>query len=199
MSIGSTRISNVSIVNVAHEKKQEGCISKYKYERWTCQSTKTKITTCTVTWWWWGCVCNKCNWQICCQITCFAKHMLSYICSYVWCNPIINADRRNWRCQYTRRHAQHRKCSCFDKDEIAKRVGCNQEEETTGNTMYKKVQSSYRTRKILSFKASPILPMESWRWHNINIPKLSWLLHQQTAYHTSKCTQIQWKTVWHLT
>ena len=33
MSIGGTIISNVSIVNVAHEEKQEGCISKYKYER----------------------------------------------------------------------------------------------------------------------------------------------------------------------
>ena len=33
MSIRSTRISNASIVNVANEKKQEGCISKYKYER----------------------------------------------------------------------------------------------------------------------------------------------------------------------
>ena len=32
MSIGGTRISNASVVNVAHEKRQEGCISKYKYE-----------------------------------------------------------------------------------------------------------------------------------------------------------------------
>ena len=32
-SIRSTQISNVSIVNVAHEKKQKGCISKYQYER----------------------------------------------------------------------------------------------------------------------------------------------------------------------
>ena len=47
-----TRISNVSVVNVANEK-QEGCISWYKYERWTCESTKTKVTTHTVTWWWW--------------------------------------------------------------------------------------------------------------------------------------------------
>ena len=44
---------------------------------------------------------------------------------------------------------------------IAKRVGCNQEEETTGNTMYQKIQSPYRTRKILPCKAPPILPMES--------------------------------------
>ena len=48
-----------------------------------------------------------------------------------------------------------------DKDKIAKRVGCNQEEETTGNTMYQKIQSPYRTRKILPCKAPPILPMES--------------------------------------
>ena len=60
-----------------------------------------------------------------------------------------------------RRHAQHRKSSSFDEEEIAKRVGCNQEEETTGNTMYKKVQNPYRTRKILPFKAPPILPIES--------------------------------------
>ena len=24
-----------------------------QYERWTCQSTKAKVTTCIVTWWWW--------------------------------------------------------------------------------------------------------------------------------------------------
>ena len=52
------------------------------------------------------------------------------------------------------------KCSCFDKDEITKRMRCHQEEETAGTTMYKRVQNPYRTRKILSFKASPILPME---------------------------------------
>ena len=28
-------------------------------------------------------------------------------------------------------------CSCFDKDEIAKRIRCHQEEETAGNTTYK--------------------------------------------------------------
>ena len=39
----------------------------------------------------------------------------------------------------------------------------NQEEETTGNTMYQKIQSSYRTRKILPCKAPPILPMETRR------------------------------------
>ena len=33
VSIGSTRISNVSVVNVANEEKQEGCISEYKDER----------------------------------------------------------------------------------------------------------------------------------------------------------------------
>ena len=32
MSIRSTRICNVSIVNVANEKKQKSCISRYKYE-----------------------------------------------------------------------------------------------------------------------------------------------------------------------
>ena len=32
--------------------------------------------------------------------------------------------------------------------------------ETAGNITYKKVQNPYRTRKILSFKASPLLPME---------------------------------------
>ena len=104
-----------------------------------------------------------------------------------------------WGCQYRRRHTQHRKCSFFDKDEIVKRIGCNQEEKTAGNTTYKKVQSPYRTRKILSFKASHLLLMESWRWHNINIPKLSWLIHQQTPYHTSECTEIQWRlcSIWH--
>ena len=33
VSIGGTRISNASVVNVDHEEKQEGCINKYKYER----------------------------------------------------------------------------------------------------------------------------------------------------------------------
>ena len=51
-------------------------------------------------------------------------------------------------------------CSCFDKDEITKRIRCHQEEETAGNTTYKKVQNPYRTRKMLSFKATPLLPME---------------------------------------
>ena len=41
--------------------------------------------------------------------------------------------------------------------------GYNQEEETPGNTMYQKIQSSYRTRKILPCKAPPILPMETRR------------------------------------
>ena len=48
----------------------------------------------------------------------------------------------------------------LDKDEIAKRIRCHQEEETAGNTTYKKVQNPHRTRKILSFKASPLLTME---------------------------------------
>ena len=47
------------------------------------------------------------------------------------------------------------------KMKLQKGVGCNQEEETTGNTTYKKVQSPHRTRKILPFEASPILPMKS--------------------------------------
>ena len=33
VSIGGTRISNVSVVNVPNEEKQEGCISEYKYEK----------------------------------------------------------------------------------------------------------------------------------------------------------------------
>ena len=33
VNIGGTRISNVSVINVAYEEKQEGCFSKYKYER----------------------------------------------------------------------------------------------------------------------------------------------------------------------
>ena len=33
MSIGGTRISNASVVNVANEEKHEGCISDDKYER----------------------------------------------------------------------------------------------------------------------------------------------------------------------
>ena len=45
------------------------------------------------------------------------------------------------------------------KIEIAKRIGCYEEEETGGNTTYKKVQNLCRTRKILPFKASALLPM----------------------------------------
>ena len=33
MSVGGTRISNVSVINVAYEEKQEGGFSKYNYER----------------------------------------------------------------------------------------------------------------------------------------------------------------------
>ena len=33
VSIGSTRISNVGVVNVADEEKQESCTSDDKYER----------------------------------------------------------------------------------------------------------------------------------------------------------------------
>ena len=46
------------------------------------------------------------------------------------------------------------------KMKLQKRIGCYQEEET-GNTTYKKVQNPCRTRKILPFKASPLLHMES--------------------------------------
>ena len=164
-----------------------------------CQSTKIKVTTCTVTWWWWRCVCNKFNWQICCQTMCSAKHMLSNICSYVWRNPIINNDRRKSGCQYRTRYAEHRKCSCFEKDEIAKRIRCHQAEETAGNTMYKKVQNPYITRKILSFKATHLLPMEWGSLHYINIPNLPWLIHKQAGYHTSESTKIQWWlcSIWH--
>ena len=38
------------------------------------------------------------------------------------------------------------------KDEIAKRIGCYQEEETGGNTTYKKVQNPCRTRKYYHSK-----------------------------------------------
>ena len=31
--LGALRISNVNVVNVANEEKQEGCISEYKHER----------------------------------------------------------------------------------------------------------------------------------------------------------------------
>ena len=47
------------------------------------------------------------------------------------------------------------------KMKLQKGLGVTQEEETGGNTMYKKVQNPCRTRKILPFKASPLLPMES--------------------------------------
>ena len=47
------------------------------------------------------------------------------------------------------------------KMKLQKRTGCYQEEETTGNTMYKKVQNPCRTRKILPFKASSLVPTES--------------------------------------
>ena len=49
------------------------------------------------------------------------------------------------------------------KIKLQKGFGYNQEEETTGHTMYKKIQSSYRTRKILPCKAPPILPIETRR------------------------------------
>ena len=49
------------------------------------------------------------------------------------------------------------------KIKLQKRVGYNEEEETTGNTMYQKIQTPYRTRKILPCKAPPILPMDTRR------------------------------------
>ena len=33
-----------------------------------------------------------------------AVHMLSNLCSYIWCNPIINKTSRNSQCQHTRRY-----------------------------------------------------------------------------------------------
>ena len=47
------------------------------------------------------------------------------------------------------------------KMKLQKRIACYQEEETGGHTMYKKVQNPCRTRNMLPFKASPLLPMES--------------------------------------
>ena len=44
--------------------------------------------------------------------------------------------------------------------EIAKRIGCHQENEIGSNITYKKVQNSYRTRKILPCKATSLLSME---------------------------------------
>ena len=52
------------------------------------------------------------------------------------------------------------------------------EEQTGGNTLYKKVQNPSRTRNILHLKASPLLVMESSGWHNINIYNWSWLIHE---------------------
>ena len=46
------------------------------------------------------------------------------------------------------------------KWKLQKGLGVHQEEKTAGDTMDKKIQNPYRTRKILSCKASPILPME---------------------------------------
>ena len=56
-----------------------------------------------------------------------------------------------------------------------------------------------RTRKIWPCKASPLLPMESLGWHNINIQKISWLIHKQAANHTLECTKFQWRlcSIWH--
>ena len=46
------------------------------------------------------------------------------------------------------------------KMKLQKGLGVIRKRKTTGNTTCKKVQNPYRTRKILSFKASPLLPME---------------------------------------
>ena len=50
MSIGSTRISNVSVVNVADEEKQESCTSDMTSMKDECVSLpKTTVTTSTIT------------------------------------------------------------------------------------------------------------------------------------------------------
>ena len=49
------------------------------------------------------------------------------------------------------------------KWKLQKRIRCHQEEKTAGNTTYKKIQNTYRTRKILPCKASPLLRMERSR------------------------------------
>ena len=54
---------------------------------------------------------------------------------------------------------QNTKNDNSDNDEIAKRIGCHQEEKIGSNIMYKKVQNSYRTRKILPCKATSLLSM----------------------------------------
>ena len=45
------------------------------------------------------------------------------------------------------------------KMKLWQRIGCHQEEKTGSNIMYKKVQNSYRTRKILPSKATSLLSM----------------------------------------
>ena len=42
---------------------------------------------------------------------------------------------------------------------LQKRIGCHQEEKTRSNITYKKIQNSYRTRKILPCKATALLFM----------------------------------------
>ena len=116
--------------------------------------------------------------------------MFSYICSYV---DVIKSSTQTEQSEDVNTQEDMyntEKFWNFNKDKIAKKVGCNQEEKTTGNTMYQKIQSPYRTRKKLPYKAPHILPIESWRWHNIDIPKLPRFIHQQTVYHTSICTKI---------
>ena len=54
---------------------------------------------------------------------------------------------------------QNTKKDNSDNNEIAKRIGCHQEEKTGSNITYKKVQNSYRTRKILPCKATSLLSM----------------------------------------
>ena len=47
------------------------------------------------------------------------------------------------------------------KIKLQKGLGVMRKRKTGGNTTYKKVQNPSRTRKILPFKASALLPMES--------------------------------------
>ena len=42
MSIGGTRISNVSVINVAYEEKQESCFSKYNMKDECVSLSKSK-------------------------------------------------------------------------------------------------------------------------------------------------------------
>ena len=145
-----------------HEEKQEGCISKYKYERSMCQSTKTQshdsaqlhdddedVFARSV-------IDRYAARPLALENICLAKIAVMYD---VIQSPTQTGETEDVNTEEDMHNTEN--AAFFDKDEIAKRIGCHWEEETAGNTMYKKVQSPYRTRKILSFKASPLLPMES--------------------------------------